>query len=77
MDDSYPVNNNGEHLGRLYKTIAENFAGSGFAAGQDQLSAFLPILSKKGSGDDVSIAGFIDMDAAKRLFTGGNTWQSA
>jgi hypothetical protein len=70
VDDSYPVNNNGEHLGRLYSTIAENFAGSGFAAGRDQLAKFLPALSQKGSGDDVSIAGFIDMDAARCLFAG-------
>ncbi|GHT60003.1 hypothetical protein FACS1894109_16970 [Spirochaetia bacterium] len=77
VDDSYPVNNNGKHLSRLYKTIAENFAGSGFAAGQDQLSEFLPILSKKGSGDDVSIAGLIDMDAVQCLFTRSKAWQSA
>jgi hypothetical protein len=70
VDGSYPVNNNGEHLGRLYSTIAANFADSGFAAGWDQLAEFLPILSQKGSGDDVSIAGFIDMDAARRIFKG-------
>jgi hypothetical protein len=77
VDDSYPVNNNRKHLGRLYSAIAANFAGAGFAVGQDQLAEFLPVLSQKGSGDDVSIAGFIDMDAARRMFKGDRVCQKA
>jgi hypothetical protein len=63
VDNSYPVYENKKHLANLYRTIAGNFAEEGFKNGKKQLEEFLPLLTEKGSGDDVSIAGII--------FTGG------
>jgi hypothetical protein len=53
------VYENKKHLANLYSTIAHNFAEEGFAKGEKQLEEFLPVLTEKGSGDDVSIAGII------------------
>jgi hypothetical protein len=62
VDNSYPVYENETHLAALYQTIAQNFTREGFDQGSKQLEEFLPVLTKKGSGDDVSIAGFINME---------------
>jgi hypothetical protein len=62
VDNSYPVYENETHLSALYHTIAQNFTQEGFKNGSKQLAEFLPVLTKKGSGDDVSIAGFINME---------------
>jgi hypothetical protein len=62
VDDSYPVAENESHLYNLYEKIAANFMYTGFDQGFTELRAFLPRLSEKGSGDDVSIAGFLDMN---------------
>ncbi|GHT94424.1 hypothetical protein FACS1894141_1070 [Spirochaetia bacterium] len=59
VDNSYPVYQNEKHLAKLYRTIADNFAEEGFTNGKKQLEEFLPVLTEKGSGDDVSIAGII------------------
>jgi serine/threonine protein phosphatase PrpC len=59
VDNSYPVYENKKHLANLYRTIADNFAEEGFKNGEKQLEEFLPVLTEKGSGDDVSIAGII------------------
>jgi hypothetical protein len=67
IDDSYPLNDNEKHLAKLYNTITLNFAAEGFDAGVQQLRDFLPTLTDKGSGDDVSISGFIDMDVARQM----------
>jgi hypothetical protein len=59
VDDSYPVYENEKHLASLYGIILDNFAKEGFENGVKELQDFLPRLTQKGSGDDVSIAGII------------------
>ncbi|WP_010256794.1 PP2C family serine/threonine-protein phosphatase [Treponema primitia] len=59
VDNSYPVHENEKHLNGLYSIIADNFAREGFKKGLVELRDFLPILTQKGSGDDVSIAGIM------------------
>ena len=56
VDGSYS-NDNEFHL--LYRNILNIFAEYGADKGRDEVNGFLPNLSKKGSGDDVSIAGII------------------
>ncbi|MDR3341738.1 MAG: protein phosphatase 2C domain-containing protein [Treponema sp.] len=63
VDDSYPIHENEKYLYHLYRTIAINFADEGFETTCQQVQGFLPSLTEKGSGDDVSVAGFIDMHA--------------
>jgi hypothetical protein len=72
--DSSPAGNNETHLAGLYRTIALNFIDEikanprdGFDTGKKQIRDFLPDLSRRGSGDDVSIAALIDMEALKEL----------
>ncbi|GHV03406.1 hypothetical protein FACS189485_06520 [Spirochaetia bacterium] len=74
VDDSYPAGDNEKHLAGLYRTIALNFIDEikanpkdGFENGKKQAKEFLPDLSRRGSGDDVSIAALIDVDALKML----------
>lgn len=43
----------------LYSCIAGDFISKGIDAGIEEVKNFLPALTKKGSGDDVSIAGII------------------
>jgi hypothetical protein len=62
VDNSYPLLDNDVQLGKLYSTIAANFIKQGFEKGIDEMREFLPMLTKRGSGDDVSIAGLIDME---------------
>jgi hypothetical protein len=59
IDDSFPVNENEKHLARFYLSIYENFVREGLRNGEAQLREMLPRFTKKGSGDDVSIAGII------------------
>lgn len=49
-------------LYNLYKTVLYSFATSDFDAAVDDLSDYLPRLSAKGSGDDVSVAAVLDLD---------------
>ncbi|MDR3334852.1 MAG: protein phosphatase 2C domain-containing protein [Treponema sp.] len=63
VDDSYPFNENEQYLYHLYQTIALTFADEGFETAYQHVQDFLPALTGKGSGDDLSIAGFLDMNA--------------
>jgi serine/threonine protein phosphatase PrpC len=65
VDDNYPVDNNEKHLFKLYRTIALTFAEDGFDSTCIQLNGLASRFATQGKGDDTSIAGFIDMDAAK------------
>jgi len=56
IDDSYA---NSEELYVLYRSILTIFAEYGRETGESEIQAFLPGLSRKGSGDDVSIAGIV------------------
>ncbi|GHU53738.1 hypothetical protein FACS189496_5250 [Bacilli bacterium] len=75
VDDSYPAGDNEKYLEGLYRTIAVNFCDEiqkagpvdGFENGKKQVEEFLPDLSKRGSGDDVSMAALIDVEALIKL----------
>jgi len=56
IDDSYA---NTEEMYVLYRSILAIFAEYGRETGEAEIKAFLPGLSRKGSGDDVSIAGIV------------------
>lgn len=56
IDDSYA---NTEEMYVLYRSILAIFAEHGRETGETEIQAFLPGLSRKGSGDDVSIAGMV------------------
>lgn len=57
VDDSYASE---EELHELYRSILVIFAENGAEIGEKEVSEYLPVLSRKGSGDDISIAGLID-----------------
>jgi hypothetical protein len=42
--------------------MISDFIDKGFDAEVEEVRNFLPVLTKKGSGDDVSIAGIIAVD---------------
>ena len=56
IDDSYA---NAEEMYVLYRSILAIFAEHGRETGESEIKEFLPGLSRKGSGDDVSIAGIV------------------
>lgn len=56
IDDSYA---NSDEMYVLYRSILAIFAEHGRETGESEVQAFLPGLSRKGSGDDVSIAGIV------------------
>lgn len=51
-----------QQLYNLYKTVLYSFATSDFEAAVGDLQDYLPRLSAKGSGDDVSIAAVLDLE---------------
>lgn len=64
IDDCF---SNNEQLHNLYKTILYSFGTSDFDEALDGLKDYLPRLSAKGSGDDVSIAAILDYDLLPEL----------
>lgn len=56
-----------EQFYNLYKTIICSFATTDFDQAYGELADYLPRLSAKGSGDDVSIAAVLDLDAISGL----------
>lgn len=64
IDDCF---SNNEQLHNLYKTILYSFGTSEFEEAKDGLKDYLPRLSAKGSGDDVSIAAMFDFDLVPEL----------
>lgn len=59
IDDCFGSN---EQLNSLYKTVLYSFATTEFEEAISDLKDYLPRLSAKGSGDDVSISAVIDLD---------------
>ncbi len=59
VDDCFK---NEQQLYSLYKTVLYSFSTSEFDSALSDLNDYLPRLSAKGSGDDVSIAAVLDMD---------------
>ena len=53
---------NKELLYDFYRGLALTFCEGGMDEGVRQLSAFLPEMTRKGSGDDVSVSGIVDME---------------
>ena len=64
IDDCF---SNNQQLNNLYKTVLYSFATTDFNEALDGLSEYLPRLSAKGSGDDVSVAAIFDMDLIPEL----------
>ncbi len=64
IDDCF---SNNEQLYNLYKTILYSFGTSDFEEAVESLEDYLPRLSAKGSGDDVSIAAILDIDSISEL----------
>ncbi len=64
IDDCF---SNNEQLHNLYKTILYSFGTSEFEEAWEGLNDYLPRLSAKGSGDDVSIAAMLDFDVVPEL----------
>jgi len=67
IEDCYPVNDNDKYLAKFYRTLAVNFAGQEFDAVYADIKETLPIMSKKGSGDDMSLAGIFDVTALDKI----------
>lgn len=65
IDDSF---SHDDQLFKLYSTIGQSFAYSKFDDAKKELEDYLPRLSLKGSKDDVSIAGIINLALAKTVF---------
>lgn len=64
IDDCF---SNNEQLYNLYKTILYSFGTEEFGDAINALKDYLPRLSAKGSGDDVSIAAMLDFDLVPEL----------
>ncbi|HZL09730.1 MAG TPA: PP2C family serine/threonine-protein phosphatase [Prolixibacteraceae bacterium] len=56
VDDTFGTD---EALHGFYKTILQLFSEKGITEGKAELQSYLPQLSKKGSQDDISIAGIL------------------
>lgn len=56
-----------EQLFAFFRGLALTIAENGMEEGVRQLEEFLPVMTRKGSGDDVSCAGIIDMEAVADL----------
>jgi hypothetical protein len=73
VDDSFPIEDNMDHMAkkfyysvlRMFIEEDDNDPAKGWASAAKELADYLPDLSKRGSGDDISVAGIIDMDAVK------------
>ena len=64
IDDCFK---NDEQLNNLYKTVLYSFMTTDFDVAVNDLSEYLPRLSAKGSGDDVSVAVMIDFDRIRDI----------
>jgi len=59
LDKSYPDKDNEQHISHFFNTLIQVFKEKGFENGVNELKTALPVLSKKGSEDDISIAGIV------------------
>lgn len=64
IDDSYA---NEEELYALYRSILKIFIEHGDEVGKSEIREYLPILTKRGSGDDVSMGLIINQKRAKSI----------
>lgn len=56
-----------EQLNNLYRTILYSFAKNEFSDAVEDLKDYLPRLSSKGSGDDISLSAIIDLDKISEI----------
>ena len=66
IDDSYPVNDNEKYLSKFYRSLALNFIDKNFEKAFNDVREVLPLLSKKGSGDDMSLSCILNIDGISR-----------
>lgn len=64
IDDSFT---NNEQLNHLYKTVLYSFASNSFENAYEDFKDYLPRLSLKGSGDDMSVAAILNLDMIGEL----------
>jgi len=64
IDDSYA---NVEEMYALYRSILKIFVEHGIEVGKSEIKEYLPVLTKRGSGDDVSIALIMDIQRVTEL----------
>lgn len=64
IDDSYA---NDEELYALYRSILKIFIEHGDEVGKSEIREYLPVLTKRGSGDDVSMGLIINQKRAKSI----------
>ncbi|GAB6108622.1 protein phosphatase 2C domain-containing protein [Fusibacter bizertensis] len=64
IDDSFRSD---EQLNNFYKTVLYSFTSNAFDKAYEEFKDYLPRLSAKGSGDDVSVAAILDMDLIGEL----------
>lgn len=64
IDDSYA---NEEELYALYRSILKIFIEYGDEVGKSEIREYLPVLTKRGSGDDVSMGLIINQKRAKSI----------
>jgi serine/threonine protein phosphatase PrpC len=61
IDDNYPVEENEQHLYRLYAQMALTFAEDGFDSAKKQIEQLCERFAREGKGDDTSLAVMVDM----------------
>lgn len=66
VDDSFLDDH---QLNHLYQTVLYSFATTDFYQADADFADFLPRLSEKGSGDDVSVSAILDLDAIHTFST--------
>lgn len=64
VDDTYQ---NEEQLYSMFRRFTSNFVEEGLEKGIKQIGEFLPLLSKKGSGDDVSVSGIFNIYKIRKI----------
>ena len=64
IDDSYA---NVEEMYALYRSILKIFVEHGIEVGKSEIKEYLPVLTKRGSGDDISIALIMDIQRVTEL----------
>lgn len=64
IDDCY---SNSDELYALYRSILRIFIEHGTEIGKNEIEEYLPVLTRKGSGDDVSIGLVINTEKIKQL----------
>ena len=65
IDDSFSTMDDDKQLYDFYNNIVRLFSMESIENAEKELSSYLPILSQKGSKDDISLAALLDVEAIK------------